>query len=115
MGDSVVMIIVLLIGGLLMIMYGENIGVLVIIRVFSVFVIGGVGVIVLCFGFIGKVLVLISFVLFVVMGGVFFLFFGIIVFSGLRMLIDNNIDYENKRNLIIIFVIFVIGVGGVFI
>lgn len=95
--------------------YGENIGVLVIIRVFSVFVIGGVVVIVFCFGFIGKILVLISLVLLVVMGGVFFLLFGIIVLSGLRMLIDNKIDYENNRNFIIILVIFVIGVGGVFI
>ena len=49
------------------------------------------------------------------MGGVSFLLFGIIASSGLRMLIDNKIDLENKRNLIISSVILVIGVGGAFI
>ena len=68
----------------------------------------------LCFGFIGKVSALISSVPSAVMGGVSFLLFGIIASSGLRMLIDNNIDYENKRNLIITSVILVIGVGGLY-
>lgn len=95
--------------------YGENIGVLAITRVFSVFVIGGAAVIALCFGFIGKISALISSVPSAVMGGVSFLLFGIIASSGLRMLIDNKIDLENKRNLIISSVILVIGVGGAFI
>ncbi|MDJ1631686.1 solute carrier family 23 protein [Bacillus velezensis] len=115
MGDSVATIIASLIGGPPTTTYGENIGVLAITRVFSVFVIGGAGVIALCFGFIGKVSALISSVPSAVMGGVSFLLFGIIASSGLRMLIDNNIDYENKRNLIITSVILVIGVGGAFI
>jgi uracil permease len=83
--------------------------------VFSVFVIGGAAVIALCFGFIGKISALISSVPSAVMGGVSFLLFGIIASSGLRMLIDNKIDYENNRNLIITSVILVIGVGGAFI
>ena len=49
------------------------------------------------------------------MGGVSILLFGIIASSGLRMLIDNNIDLGSKRNLIISSVIIVIGVGGAFI
>ncbi len=64
----------------------------------------------LCFGFIGKISALISSVPSAVMGGVSFLLFGIIASSGLRMLIDNKIDYENNRNLIITSVILVIGV-----
>jgi uracil permease len=52
----------------------------------------------LCFGFIGKISALISSVPSAVMGGVSFLLFGIIASSGLRMLIDNKIDLENKRN-----------------
>lgn len=88
---------------------------LAITRVFSVFVIGGAAVIALCFGFVGKISALISSVPSAVMGGVSFLLFGIIASSGLRMLIDNKIDLENKRNLIISSVILVIGVGGAFI
>ncbi|MDP4102607.1 MAG: uracil permease PyrP, partial [Bacillota bacterium] len=77
--------------------------------------IGGAAVIACCFGFIGKISALISSVPSAVMGGVSFLLFGIIASSGLRMLIDNKIDYENNRNLIITSVILVIGVGGAFI
>ncbi|WP_009968934.1 uracil permease PyrP [Bacillus subtilis] len=115
MGDSVATILASLIGGPPTTTYGENIGVLAITRVFSVFVIGGAAVIALCFGFIGKISALISSVPSAVMGGVSFLLFGIIASSGLRMLIDNKIDYENNRNLIITSVILVIGVGGAFI
>lgn len=115
MGDSVATILASLIGGPPTTTYGENIGVLAITRVFSVFVIGGAAVIACCFGFIGKISALISSVPSAVMGGVSFLLFGIIASSGLRMLIDNKIDYENNRNLIITSVILVIGVGGAFI
>ncbi|MCY9371225.1 uracil permease PyrP [Bacillus haynesii] len=114
-GDSVATMLASCIGGPPTTTYGENIGVLAITRVFSVFVIGGAAVIALCFGFIGKISALISSVPSAVMGGVSFLLFGIIASSGLRMLIDNKIDLENKRNLIISSVILVIGVGGAFI
>lgn len=38
--------------------------------------------------------------------------FGIIASSGLRMLVDNGIDFGNNRNLVISSVILVIGIGG---
>ncbi|WP_270181806.1 solute carrier family 23 protein [Alkalihalobacillus sp. CinArs1] len=115
LGDGVATIIASLLGGPPNTTYGENIGVLAITRVFSVFVIGGAAVLALIFGFIGKVSALISTIPTAVMGGVSILLFGIIASSGLRMLIDNNIDLGEKRNLIISSVILVIGVGGAFI
>ena len=45
------------------------------------------------------------------MGGVSILLFGIIAASGLRILIDAEIDLDNKRNLVIASVILVIGIG----
>lgn len=47
-----------------------------------------------------------------VMGGVSILLFGIIASSGLRMLVENNVDFKVKRNLIISSVILIIGIGG---
>ncbi|MGO4887851.1 solute carrier family 23 protein [Anaerobacillus sp. MEB173] len=115
LGDGVATMISALIGGPPNTTYGENIGVIAITRVFSVFVIGGAAVIAIMFGFIGKIAALISTIPVAVMGGVSILLFGIIASSGLRMLIDNKIDLGSKRNLIISSVILVVGVGGAFI
>lgn len=115
LGDGVATLIASVLGGPPNTTYGENIGVLAITRVFSVFVIGGAAVLAITFGFIDLVSVLIESIPTPVMGGVSILLFGIIALSGLRMLIDNNIDLGKKRNLIISSVILVIGVGGAFI
>jgi len=115
LGDGVATMLAALIGGPPNTTYGENIGVLAITRVFSVFVIGGGAVIALCFGFIGKITALISSIPTPVMGGVSILLFGIIASSGLRMLIDSRVNLDDKRNLIITSVILVIGIGGAFI
>jgi uracil permease len=115
LGDGVATMIAALIGGPPNTTYGENIGVLAITRVYSIFVIAGAAVIAICFGFIGKITALISSVPTPVMGGVSILLFGIIASSGLRMLVDGKIDFGQKRNLIISSVILVIGIGGAFI
>lgn len=112
LGDGVATMIAALIGGPPNTTYGENIGVLAITKVFSVFVIGGAAVIAITFGFIGKITALISSVPTAVMGGVSILLFGIIASSGLRMMIESNSDLGDKRNLIISSVILVLGVGG---
>ncbi|MBP3952102.1 solute carrier family 23 protein [Halalkalibacter suaedae] len=115
MGDGVATMIASFLGGPPNTTYGENIGVLAITRVFSVFVIAGAAVIAVCLAFIGKFSALIDTIPSAVMGGVSILLFGVIASSGLRMLIDNQIDIGAKRNLIISSVILVIGIGGAFI
>ncbi|WP_349410436.1 solute carrier family 23 protein [Pseudalkalibacillus sp. SCS-8] len=112
MGDGVATMIASFLGGPPNTTYGENIGVLAITRVFSVFVVGGAAVLAIAFGFIGKITALIGTIPTPVMGGVSILLFGIIASSGLRMLIDNKIDLGEKRNLVISSVILVLGVGG---
>jgi uracil permease len=112
LGDGVASMIAALIGGPPNTTYGENIGVLAITRVFSVYVLSGAAVLAIIFGFIGKISAFISTIPTPVMGGVSILLFGIIASSGLRMMIDNNIDLGNKRNLVISSVILVIGIGG---
>ncbi|TFB23276.1 uracil permease [Filobacillus milosensis] len=115
LGDGVATIIASMLGGPPNTTYGENIGVLAITRVFSVFVIGGAAVLAIFFGFIDIISVLIKSIPTPVMGGVSILLFGIIASSGLRMLIDNNVDLGKNRNLIISSVILVIGIGGMYI
>ncbi|KUP07038.1 uracil permease [Bacillus coahuilensis p1.1.43] len=115
LGDGVATVIASLIGGPPNTTYGENIGVLAITRVYSVYVVAGAAVLAVAFGFIGKISALISSIPTPVMGGVSILLFGIIASSGLRMLIDNGVNLENNRNLIISSVILVIGIGGAFI
>lgn len=115
LGDGVATILASLIGGPPNTTYGENIGVLSITRVFSVFVVAGAAVLAIVFGFTGIITALISSIPQAVMGGVSILLFGIIASNGLRMLIDNHIDLNNNRNLIIASVILVIGIGGAYI
>jgi uracil permease len=112
LGDGTATMIAALIGGPPNTTYGENIGVLAITRVYSVYIIAGAAVMAIVFGFIGKISALISSIPTPVMGGVSILLFGIIASSGLRMLSDSKIDFGNKRNLVISSVILVIGIGG---
>ncbi len=92
--------------------YGENIGVMAITHVYSVWVIGGAAVIAVVLSLIQKFGELINTIPDPVMGGVSMLLFGIIASSGLRTIVESGVDYKNKRNLTISSVIFVIGIGG---
>lgn len=112
LGDGIATSIAALIGAPPNTTYGENIGVMAITRVFSVFVIGGAAVFAMTFAFIGKLEALIASIPTAVMGGVSILLFGIIAAAGLRMLVESEVDFGEKRNLVIASVILVIGIGG---
>lgn len=112
LGDGIATSIAALIGAPPNTTYGENIGVMAITRIFSVFVIGGAAVFAMMFAFIGKLEALIASVPTPVMGGVSILLFGIIASAGLRMLVESKVDFGEKRNLVIASVILVIGIGG---
>lgn len=114
-GDGLATIIASFLGGPPNTTYGENIGVLAITRIYSVFVLGGAAVLAISFAFIGKISAFLTTIPTAVMGGVSILLFGIIATSGLRMMIDNKVDMSEKRNLIIPSCILVIGIGGAFV
>lgn len=92
--------------------YGENIGVLALTRVFSVFVIGGAAIIAIILSFFGKFSELIIAVPDSVIGGVSLLLFGVIAVSGIRMLVQSQINYDKPTNLILTTVVLVIGLSG---
>lgn len=112
LGDGIATSIASLIGGPPATTYGENIGVMAMTRIFSVWVIGGTAVLSILFSFVGKISALIQTIPAPVIGGVSILLFGIIASAGLRMLIENQVDLDIRRNLVIAAVILVIGVGG---
>lgn len=112
LGDGIATMIAACLGGPPNTTYGENIGVLAITRAFSIYVFIGAACFAILFGFCGKIAALLSTIPTPVMGGVSILLFGIIASSGLRMLIENNVDFKIKRNLIISSVILIIGIGG---
>ncbi|WP_336823049.1 solute carrier family 23 protein [Sporosarcina sp. USHLN248] len=112
LGDGLGTLISGLLGGPPKTTYGENIGVMAITRVYSVYVIIGAAVFAIAFAFIGKLMAVIETIPQAVLGGISILLFGIIASSGLRMLVDHKVDFGNQRNLIIASVILVIGIGG---
>ena len=72
----------------------------------------GAAVSAIIFSFIGKLSALIESIPSPVIGGISFLLFGTIAANGLRILIDEHVDFNQKRNLMIAASILVIGIGN---
>lgn len=113
-GDGTASIIAGFVGGPPVTSYGENIGVLAITRVHSVYVLAGAALFAVFFSFVGKLSALIELIPGPVIGGISFLLFGVIASSGLRVMIEDQIDFNKKRNLMISSVILVIGIGNAY-
>lgn len=80
----------------------------------SVWVLGGAASFAILFAFVGKLSALIQSIPGAVIGGISFLLFGVIASSGLRIIVDNKIDFNVKRNLMIASTILVIGIGNAY-
>ena len=93
--------------------YGENIGVMAVTKVYSVYVIGGAAVLSIAASLLGKLSMLISTIPGPVIGGISFLLYGMIGASGIRILVDSRVDYGSSRNLTLTSVIFVTGLSGI--
>lgn len=93
--------------------YGENIGVMAVTKVYSTWVIGGAAVFSMFLAFFGKISALINTIPGPVMGGISFLLYGMIAASGIRLLVDKQVDYSRPRNLALTAVVFVTGLSGV--
>lgn len=112
LGDGLGTLVSALIGGPPKTTYGENIGVLAITKVYSVYVIFGAAIAAIFISFFGKVMAIIATIPTAVLGGISILLFGIIASSGLRMFVDSRVDFGNNRNMVIASVILVIGIGN---
>ena len=92
--------------------YGENIGVMAVTGVYSVQVIAGAGIFSILMAFVGPLSAFIATIPGDVIGGITFLLYGMIGTSGLRILVDKQVDYSKNRNLILTSVVFVAGLSG---
>ena len=113
-GDGLASIVASLVGGPPVTSYGENVGVLAITRVHSVYVLIGAAVFAIIFSFVGKLSALIESIPNPVIGGISFLLFGVIASSGMRILIEKHVDFNKRRNLMIASSILVIGIGNAY-
>jgi uracil permease len=92
--------------------YGENIGVMAISRVYSVWVIRGAAIFAIGFSFIGKVAAVISSIPIAVMGGITMLLYGVIAVQGFRMFVEQKVDFSKNINMIPAAITFVVGISG---
>ncbi len=92
--------------------YGENIGVMAITRVYSVWIIRIAAVLAILFSFVGKISAAISTIPNAVMGGITMLLYGVIAVQGFRMYVEQKVDFSQNRNMVLGAVTFVVGISG---
>ncbi len=92
--------------------YGENIGVMAITKVFSVWVIRGAAILAIIFSLIGKISIVIQTIPSAVMGGMTLYLYGVIIISGIRMLVEQQVDYAKNYNLALGAITFLVGTCG---
>ena len=92
--------------------YGENTSVVGMTKIASVWVIGLAAIIAICLGFLGKFTAIISTIPEPVLGGVSLLLYGFIAINGLKVLIENQIDFGKSKNIVVASTMLVLGLGG---
>jgi uracil permease len=111
-GDGVATAVSAFLGGPANTTYGENTAVVGLTKVASVWVVGGAAVLAVFISFIGTLSAVIATIPSAVLGGVSILLYGFIASNGLRVLIDEKIDFSKQRNVIIAASMLVLGLGG---
>lgn len=111
-GDGIATSVSAFLGGPANTTYGENTGVVGMTKVASTSVIFGAAVIAMLLGFFNPIQALIISIPSSVLGGISLLLYGVIASNGLRALIDNQVDFNKQRNLIIASAMMVLGLGG---
>lgn len=111
-GDGIATFVAGLLGGPANTTYGENTSVVGMTKIASVWVIGLAAIIAICLGFLGKFTALVSTIPNAVLGGVALLLYGFIAVNGLKVLIENKMDFSKSRNVIIASSMLVLGLGG---
>ena len=113
LGDGVSTMISGMFGAVPTTTYGENIGVLALTKVYSVYVIAGAAILSVVLGFSGTLSALIRSIPTPVVGGISLLLFGTIAASGLRSFIEEKVDFSKSKNLIMTSVVMIVGLSGI--
>ena len=112
LGDGIATFVAGAIGGPANTTYGENTAVVGMTKVASVWVIGLAAIIAIVLGFFSKFTALISTIPNAVLGGVSLLLYGFISVNGLKVLIQNQVNFNNTKNVIVASAMLVLGLGG---
>ena len=112
LGDGLATFFAGVIGGPANTTYGENTAVVGMSKVASVWVIGLAAIIAIVLGFLGKFTAIISSIPWAVLGGVTVLLYGFISVNGLKVLIENQVDFGKTKNVVVASAMLVLGLGG---
>lgn len=112
LGDGIATFVAGILGGPANTTYGENTSVVGMTKIASVWVIGLAAIIAICLGFLGKFTAIISTIPEPVLGGVSLLLYGFIAINGLKVLIENQIDFGKSKNIVVASTMLVLGLGG---
>ena len=112
LGDGIATFVAGFLGGPANTTYGENTSVVGMTKVASVWVIGLAAIFAICLGFLGKFTAIVSTIPNPVLGGVSLLLYGFIAVNGLKVLIQNQIDFGKSKNVVVASTMLVLGLGG---
>lgn len=112
LGDGIATFTSALMGGPANTSYGENVGVLAMTRVGSVWVTGLAAIIAVCLGFFGYIQAFVNSIPWAVIGGMTIVLYGLIAGNGVQVMVKNRVSMRDMRNVIIVATMLVIGLGG---
>lgn len=113
-GDGVGDIVSALVGGPAGTNYGENISTMAITKNFSVWVLGAAAVLTMVLAFLSPLSNLINTIPSGVIGGASIYLFGVIGAQGIAILIEKKVDLFDAKNIGIIALILIVGLGGTY-
>jgi len=111
-GDGIATLVSAFFGGPANTTYGENTGVIGLTKIASTSVIRNAAIIAVFLSFFGKFTALLTTIPNAVIGGMSIILYGVIASNGLKVMIDEQLDFTKARNLIIASSMLVIGLGG---
>ncbi|MBR1377406.1 MAG: uracil-xanthine permease [Bacilli bacterium] len=112
LGDGIATFVAGALGGPANTTYGENTSVVGMTKVASVKVIGLAAIFAIIIGFLGKFTSLVGTIPNPVLGGVSLLLYGFIAVNGLKVLIKNQVNFEDSKNVVVASSMLVLGLGG---
>jgi len=112
LGDGVATVVAGILGGPANTTYGENTSVVGMTKIASVWVIGLAAIFAIILGFLGKFTALVQTIPSAVLGGISLLLYGFIAVNGLKVLIQNQVDFRKNKNIIVASSMLVLGLGG---
>lgn len=112
LGDGIATAVAGMIGGPANTSYSENVAVVGLTKVASIFVICLTALIVITMAFLGKLTAIIALIPDSVFGGVSIILYGFISVNGLKLLIQNKVDLDKTKNIIVVASMLVFGLSG---